>query len=314
MPVSLRRPEPTARQPLQQLQLTSRRSSTLDPAGAVNHDFEPAFGHDAGVQLFERTGGRVARIGKRLLPRRHPLRVDAPEHFLRQIHLPAHFHQPRQIPASPEPERNAADGSEVGGDVVPRGAVPAGGPPGEHPVLVGHHHRQPVDLQLADEADRAGPDHPFDPLAPGLQLLEGERVVQRQHRGPVRHGGEQLGRGPTHPLRRAVRRDQLGELALQLLELPDHPVVVVVGHLGIVQDVVAVRVVVDPFPELLGPLARVGERPLLALAPLLWFGPRAHRRRRLHAVADAGRPGAGGRGGGVRRPARGLRPGRSPRP
>src|SRR6185369_14423693 len=81
-------------------------------------------------------------------------------------------------------------------------------------------------------------------------------------------------------LGRAVRRDQLGELALQVLELPNQPVVVVVRDLGVVEHVVAVGVVVDLLVQLLHALARVGEPPLLRPAPPgLLSGrstPRAH--------------------------------------
>jgi len=78
--------------------------------------------------------------------------------------------------------------------------------------------------------------------------------------------GEQLGhRRPAHPLSGAVGRDQFGEVGLQLLELPDELVVLEVGDLGLVEHVVAVRVVVDLLPELLDPRPRVGEPALLRL-------------------------------------------------
>ena len=70
--------------------------------------------------------------------------------------------------------------------------------------------------------------------------------------------GEQLCRRPADPPRRAVGGDQLGELCLDGLEIANEPVVVVVGDLGLVQHVIAVGVMVDVLPKLLGSLASFG--------------------------------------------------------
>src|SRR6185295_11603866 len=103
---------------------------------------------------------------------------------------------------------------------------------------------------------------------------------------------ELVGRGRADALRRAVGALQLRVLALELEELVPEPVELGVRDLRLVEDVVAVEVVVD----------RVAQ---LRDASLLWLGlrPRGHRA----APPASGRP--------RRRPSRaGARPdGSSPR-
>ena len=78
-----------------------------------------------------------------------------------------------------------------------------------------------------------------------------ERVVQRQHRRPVRDGREQRRRGAAHRLGRRVGRLQLGEPVLELAELAHQLVVLDVGDLGVVEHVVAVAVMLDLGAQLL---------------------------------------------------------------
>jgi hypothetical protein len=54
-----------------------------------------------------------------------------------------------------------------------------------------------------------------------------------------------------HPLRRAVGRDEIGELGLQLPQLALEPVVLRVGDLRLVDDVVEVLVPAQLAPQLL---------------------------------------------------------------
>ena len=61
---------------------------------------------------------------------------------------------------------------------------------------------------------------------------------------------ELLQRAPAHALRRGVGRPQLGVLPLQRPQLVEQRVVGVVADLGVVEDVVAVVVVLDDPPEL----------------------------------------------------------------
>jgi hypothetical protein len=76
--------------------------------------------------------------------------------------------------------------------------------------------RDAVDLQLADEPLGLAAQAARDAVAPRVELVEREHVVQRQHRRPVLDGREQLRRrGGADPLRRGIGRDQLGERILE---------------------------------------------------------------------------------------------------
>ena len=86
------------------------------------------------------------------------------------------------------------------------------------------------------------------------------------------HRREQVFRRRADPLRRRVRRDQLGELVLERDQLVDELVVVEVADLWIVEDVVAVAVMVDLLAKLLDPPFRLRELPLLGHARSLLSG------------------------------------------
>ena len=104
-------------------------------------------------------------------------------------------------------------------------------------------------------------------LHPGAQLLLAAGVAQRQHGLEVVDVLELLQRAPAHALRRGVGRLQLGVLPLERPQLVEQRVVGVVADLGVVEDVVAVVVVLDDPPQLGGALLYRCERPFhLAIA------------------------------------------------
>ena len=222
---------------------------------------------DAGIFLAERPGGRVSRVGEDTTAGPLELLVQALEGPHRQIDLPPDVQHGRMF-ISRQPPGDVPDRPDVRCHVLACEAVPSGGAPDQEAVLVGHDDRQPVDLQLADELSSLA-DDPLDPPAPRLELFPGERVVERQHRGPVADRREKFGGSSTHPLSWAVRRDELGKLRLQPLELPDEPVVLRVGDDRVVEGVVPVGVEIDLLAELFHPLARIRETPLLFLVALL---------------------------------------------
>ena len=142
------------------------------------------------------------------------------------------------------------DRPQVVGDVLADLAVAARRAALEHAVAVEQRDRQPVDLRLGDVLElrildplaRQVVAHPRDPRP---QLLGGAGVGQRQHRLRMAHLLEIGDRLATDPLRRRVRRDQLGMVGLDRPQLVEQRVVLVVADLGIVEDVVAVAVVVE---------------------------------------------------------------------
>src|SRR5207249_281264 len=98
-------------------------------AGSLRFDVEaedpqaPAAG-DLGVQLAQRSRGRVARVGERGLARLLALAVELGEARLGEIDLAADLHQlgPALVL---EPQRDVDDGAEIGGHVFSDRAVPA---------------------------------------------------------------------------------------------------------------------------------------------------------------------------------------------
>ena len=109
------------------------------------------------------------------------------------------------------------------GDVVAGRPVAARDRPREPAALVDERERQPVELghhddRLAGEAVEERGD-----------LLGRGRLLERQHRPAVAHGGVQRGRGPDLLERVRVGR-QLGMLGEQRAQLVLERVVVGVGH------------------------------------------------------------------------------------
>ena len=190
--------------------------------------------------------------------------VQGLEGLDRQVHLAPDLDHRGWI-VDRQPMRHALDRPDVGGDVLADAAVAARGRAGEPAVLIRQGARDPVDLELAHEPVGRATEAARHAIAPGVQLVKREGVVERQHRRAMLHRREQRRhRGLPDALRRRVRRDQLGERVLEPAELEDELVVLGVADLGVVQDVIAVGVVVDEFAELLNPNLRL--RPLAIVA------------------------------------------------
>ena len=221
-------------------------------AEAVAPDRERAFGGQGGVELADRAGGGVARVGEGRLAGRGAAFVQRLEVGDRQVDLAAHFDQLRRLL---DPQRDRADRAQVLGDVLADPAVAAGGAAGEHTVLVGERDRQPVDLRLGRVAELRGADvEPLqvvaDPRLPGPQLLLVAGVGEREHRLGVLDPLEAVERRGADPLGGRVGGAQLGVLGLDRPQLVEQRVVLVVADLGIVEDVVAAVVVLEPAAQL----------------------------------------------------------------
>ena len=90
----------------------------------------------------------------------------------------------------------------------------------------------------------------MDPLVELPHLLALEGVRQAEHRRAMGDLGEGVGGWTTDPLRRGVRRDQLGELRFQLDQLTEQRVVFRVGDLRVIEHVVLAVGAVDEFAQL----------------------------------------------------------------
>ena len=89
---------------------------------------------------------------------------------------------------------------------------------------------------------------------PRAQLLLAARVGEREHRLQVRDLRQLADRLAADALGRRVGRQQVGVLGLQRAQLVEQRVVFVVADLGVVEDVVAVVVVLELLAQLGGPL------------------------------------------------------------
>ena len=97
-----------------------------------------------------------------------------------------------------------------------------------------------------------------DALRPRVELLERERVVEREHRRAVRDRREQLVGRRADPLRGESAVISSGKRVLEVAQLAHQLVVLGVADLRLVEHVVAVRVVVDLLAELLDADLRLG--------------------------------------------------------
>jgi hypothetical protein len=89
--------------------------------------------------------------------------------------------------------------------------------------------------------------HPAIEIA---QRVVGKGVVEAQHRTRVAHRLKTSARDASHASRRRIRRDQFWIGGLQLFQPVHQAVVSGVGHLGIVQNVVAVVVIANLVAQL----------------------------------------------------------------
>ena len=231
----------------------------LDPVGGADavapHRQRPR-GGQLGVELADRPGRGVARVRVGRLAALGALLVQLREGGDRQVGLAAHLQQRRGVL---DAQRDRADGAQVLGHVLADLAVPARRAAHQHAVLVDQRDRQAVDLRLGHEPDRRVLDAVLlqprlHPEHPGLQLLLVARVRERQHRLEVAHLVELVERLRPHALGGRVRGQQVGVLGLEVAQLVEQRVVLGVRDLRVVEDVVAVAVVIELLAQLADPL------------------------------------------------------------
>ncbi len=228
--------------------MRSQRGPAVLHTELVGVEGEVAGRGDARVLLPETPRGGVARVDEETIADVALTPVELLERRQRHEHLAAHL-EARRDRVAVQLLRDRADGGDVGGDVLARLAVAAGGAADESTVLVEQRDGEAVELGFADERDRIG-DHPLDARVPGGQLLAVEGVVEREHRHHVAHGGERGRRWRADLLERRVggveRRVLLGEG----LELTHQRVELGVGDFRFVVAVVPLAVVADLGREL----------------------------------------------------------------
>ena len=240
------RPEAALAQPGERLEVRVG-CDALAVARAVDPDGERPRRRDPGVELAQRAGGGVARVRGGRLSGRDLLLVEAAEAREREVDLAAHLHQRRRLAL--ERERDRPDRAQVDGDVLPALPVAARRAANELPVLVDERDRRAVDLRLDHVGDRlVGVEPLAHVLGPLEQALVGRHLLERAHRREVLDLLELVRRRPAHPAGRRVVGRELRMLLLELLQLVEEPVVLRVRDLGVVEDVVAVVVMVQDAP------------------------------------------------------------------
>ena len=162
--------------------------------------------------------GAVARLaaGVVLLA----LTVEARKGLDREVDLAAHLDEAGDLVAA-EPVGHAGDGADVGGDVLTRGPVPAGGRPRQNAVGVGQGHCQAVNLDLGGhgQARVCHAQVRAHALSPLLDLLQAEDVLQGVHALGVGHRREGLRPASAHATGGRVGHAQLRPGCLQVLQL-----------------------------------------------------------------------------------------------
>ncbi len=164
-----------------------------------------------GIELAQRAGRGIARIGEHLASARLLLLVETPEVGMCHVDLAAHVDQLGDV-AALQLVRDRGDGHHVLGDVLAFHAVAACRRLGERAILVAQRDRQPVDFRLGGEGERrigVELQKAVHALNEVRHVLGVEGITQRQHRHAVLDLAEAFGRAP----RRRVSRDCRGARA-----------------------------------------------------------------------------------------------------
>ena len=171
-------------------------------------------GGDGGVELAQRSGGGVARVGKGLAARGILAGVEGGEIGMGHVDLAPHL---QQVGRTRERLRDLGDGAGIGGDVLAGLAVAAGRGHHETARLVAQAEREAVDLRLGGEGKRilgGEVQETAHPLGEIDDLRLGEGIVEAEHRAGVADLGETFRRRGADPAGGAVGAPEFGEAGL----------------------------------------------------------------------------------------------------
>jgi hypothetical protein len=176
----------------------------------------------------------------------------------RQVDLAAHLQQLGRIVVV-EHLGDLADRPHVGSHVFAGVPVAAGRAADQTALLIRQVDRQTVDLELADELDRAA-RVAHRPLGPGGQLVGVEDVVEREHPLGVLDLGELRRERAAHVLRGRIGGTQPRISRLERLELAIERVELGVGDDRRIELVIAVLMVANLVGQFGVPGAGLGRR------------------------------------------------------
>ena len=194
-----------------------RRDRRADLAPGIGEEAQRPGRGDGRVELTQRAGGGVARVGEDFAARLPLPLVQRGEVGAGHVDLAPDL---EDIGRARNPVGDVLQRAQVGGDVLAGVAVAAGGADGEPAALVAQRDRQAVDLRLRHHLQRCAriapkfPEktpHALDELD---QIRLGEGVGERQHRPRVLHLGEAGGGRSADLARGRVVADERGKARL----------------------------------------------------------------------------------------------------
>ncbi len=205
-----------------------------DLAPGVGEKPQRTSGGHRGIELAQRTGRGVARIGESLAAGGLLARVESGEIGLRHVDFAANLQGLRPVV---DMFGDVRKGAQVGGDVLAGGPVAAGRAPHEAAVFVAKRHRKAVDLRLCHHLQRdAGVvtkllEESADTFDEFGEVLVGESVGERKHRPGVNDLGETARHRRANTPRGTAVADQVGKTGLYGLVAPPQRVI-----LGVADD------------------------------------------------------------------------------
>ena len=182
-------------------------------APAVGEEPQRAGCRDAWIELAQRSGGRVARVGEELFAGALLCRVEGGKLGMAHVDLATDADQFGHPVAAKLPW-HVGDGHHIGGDVLAFRAVAPRGRRDQHAVLVAQGYREAVDLGFGGDGNFGRTQKAGDPVRELVNVVICESVAERQHGHRVAHLAEAIGRRGADPLRRTIGANQIRKARL----------------------------------------------------------------------------------------------------
>ena len=200
-------------------------------APAVGEKGQRPVAGDLGVELTQRAGGGIARIGKGLAAAFDLALVERLEIGVAHVHLAAHL---EHLGRAGEHLGDGVDGAGIDGDILARLAIASGGGSDQRAVFIAQREREAVDLGFGG-IGQLGIGGPVQIAADAgvefqhVGIVEG--IAEAHHPHLVADLGKAFGRGGTDLIRGAVGPFQFRESRLDLGVAAFERIVIGVGDL-----------------------------------------------------------------------------------
>ena len=207
-----------------------RREGLADFAPGIGEERQRPLGGHARIELAQRAGSEVARIGVDRLAGGGLARVQRGEVGVAHVDFAARL---EDLGRALEPLRDRFDHAHVRGHVLAFVAVAARRRLDEFAILVAQAAGEAVDLGFRNDIERRALAQAQKPPHPGAELLDllvGEDIAERQHRHAVADLGEFLRRRRADLAICRVRVGKLGERVFERGIAPAQRVIFGVGN------------------------------------------------------------------------------------